>query len=1085
MKPFQFLRKNLIYFWKKNLSLSTGIAISAAVITGSLIVGDSVKSSLEKVVEHRLGKITHVVKSGDRFFSYELTGKLSDDLNIPASAALSTRGIAVAGGGKIRLGNIQVLGVDKDFDYMMGLDNYYSEISDDEVVISSNLASRLGLKQGDEFVLRMVKTSLIPLNAPFVSDADNEVSVRLQIKAVSDIDHGGMFNLKKSQTAPFNAFLSYDALCELMNFKNKANLIFLNSEKELSESLVIGSIKKNWELADVGLKLEKSNNSSTYDIKSDRVFIDDVTASSLVNIKTRGEAVITYFVNSIKSGNYSTPYSFVSTMDTDEIKDNEVIINSWLAEDLNVKKGDSLSMDYFVVGPLRELNVETESFIIKKIVPMTGRYADSGLMPDLPGLSDAGNCREWETGVPIKLDEIRDKDEAYWNLWKGTPKAFISLSKATKMWSNRFGSYTGFKFESTDLSEKALSSEILNSLQPSGLGFQIDNVKTDGEIAARSGVDFSQLFAGLSFFLLAGAILLTVLLFMLNLSGRKEQLKTLFSLGISVRLIRRMTLAEGLLIALIGAALGLVLAVVYTRLIFLALNGIWHDIVRTNVLIIDIRLSSLILGFVITLFITYLTLTFTLKSYLKYNFKSVEKKNSKQFIIRQRYWIGILALLSGLSGIAIILFQLMNGEKINESYFFMAGSLLLLSGISGFQYILKKTGSVSYRNLSIGRLGRKNIFRNPGRSLTIVILFALGSFLVVSTGSNRKDLFKAANQKSSGTGGFLYFAESTLPVLRDLNQQAVRNEYALSHDYNFVQLRLLDGDDASCLNLNKIANPAILGVKPELLSGRFSFASDSSFLDENDPWLSLNKDLPSGLVPGIADETVIKWGLGLKVGDTLKYTNGKGDNLDILLIGGTAPSIFQGRVIISEKHFLKEFPESSGTSVFLIDGNIEDTATIVQETSMGLRDLGWDMELCSVRLTEFNSITNTYLSVFMVLGALGLLLGTIGLAIILTRSIQERKQEIAILRALGFSKPKIRKHIVVEYMILLITGTCIGILSSAISTLPSILSKNTGASFDIILFILIILILNGWAWTYGMAVQFLRNKKIYKSLRNE
>jgi len=113
------------------------------------------------------------------------------------------------------------------------------------------------------------------------------------------------------------------------------------------------------------------------------------------------------------------------------------------------------------------------------------------------------------------------------------------------------------------------------------------------------------------------------------------------------------------------------------------------------------------------------------------------------------------------------------------------------------------------------------------------------------------------------------------------------------------------------------------------------------------------------------------------------------------------------------------------------------------------------------------------------------LLGTIGLAIVLFRSIIERKQEIALLRAVGFSKAHIRRMIVGEYMILLITGVCIGFFTSLISTLPSLISPETGASLSGIGLIFTLLLLNGWFWTYFIARQALRTNSIYGALGNE
>ncbi|MDA3822380.1 MAG: ABC transporter permease, partial [Bacteroidales bacterium] len=293
------------------------------------------------------------------------------------------------------------------------------------------------------------------------------------------------------------------------------------------------------------------------------------------------------------------------------------------------------------------------------------------------------------------------------------------------------------------------------------------------------------------------------------------------------------------------------------------------------------------------------------------------------------------------------------------------------------------------------------------------------------------------------------------------------------------------GDDASCLNLNRITNPRILGVNYKKLKDRFSFVTSIPELDETDPWNTLSKDLPGDLIPAIADETVIKWGLGMKVGDTLLYQDALGNELKLLLVGGLSPSIFQGNVLISQENFLKHFPSSSGSEAFLIEGVESDTAMILSELSMGMRDLGWSMEYTAKRLSEFNSITNTYLSIFLILGALGLLLGTIGLSIVLFRSIIERKHELALLRAVGFSMRDVKSMVFKEYLVLLLAGTLIGSISSIIATLPSFLSKNADASIEIVLIIIAILLANGIAWIGWMTSLALKNKSLSVALKNE
>ena len=125
----------------------------------------------------------------------------------------------------------------------------------------------------------------------------------------------------------------------------------------------------------------------------------------------------------------------------------------------------------------------------------------------------------------------------------------------------------------------SLESALMDQVHPGMLGFTVESTRTKGFEAAGQGVDFSQLFGGLSFFLLLAGVLLSVLLFLLNLESREGQLRTLVAMGIPMRTIRRITLGESMLVALVGSIAGVVLSVVYTRLVFMAMNGVWSSVV--------------------------------------------------------------------------------------------------------------------------------------------------------------------------------------------------------------------------------------------------------------------------------------------------------------------------------------------------------------------------------------------------------------------------------------------------------------------------------------------------------------------------
>jgi len=1104
VKARRLIFSSLAYYWKKNLLLAVGIAVSGAVITGAMMVGDSVKYSLNLIVEQRLGNVTHVMKAGDRYFTTHLAESVKEQLQVPVSTVLLQEGSATSGGGRIRINHIQVLGVDAAFDALAGTDEYYKRLSGDTVVLSANLARRLNAGVGDELLLRIEKASLIPLNAPFVSDAENMVTLRATVGEIAGEEQLGRFNLKVSQTAPFNVFMAQGRLKKLMDFEGRANVMLFNAGSSWDREGIMRVVDEQFSAADAGLEFSLLAETYQVEVTSHRVFIDEPLSSVLSGISPPGEGIVTYFVNALSSAGKSTPYSFVSTLPASWLRPDEIIINTWLAEDLGVGAGDSMDMAYFEVGPLRELNQVSARFTIKAVVKMEGRFGDRNLMPDLPGLSDAGNCRDWDTGVPIELEAIRDKDEDYWDRYGGIPKAFISVDRGRELWHNRFGTYTAFRYRADD--PAALEAAIVDQIEPSMIGFAIEPTRTKGVEAAGNGVDFSQLFAGLSFFLLLAGILLTVLLFLLNLESREEQLGTLVVLGIPVRKIRGIIFVEAMVVSVIGALAGLVLAVGYNALVFRALNGVWKDVVRTEMMHVDIRSATLLTGWFITMVIAILALWFPLNKKL-HRMVSSHKKTRKEVVAQRegvkrvertkqvdqgkprkplsRWLAGAVSIVSFSAALILIGSQLVRLELVNVPVFFSAGGLLLAGSVFAVFWFLALKQKPSGERFDLKVLSWKNATRNRTRSMSIVILFAIGAFLVISTGSNRKDLFSNSQDPGSGTGGFLYYAESTIPVLQQLNNPGVRHETGIEGETTFVQIRKADGDDASCLNLNKIVNPQVLGVDPLQLENRFSFVTRTGYLDEQNPWGSLLQELPGGLIPAVADETVIKWGLGLSVGDTLHYTNSGGGSMDLLLIGGLAPSLFQGNVIIANERFLEQFPGSSGTQVFLVEGEPSDTALISAELSSVFRDLGWDMQLASERLAEFNSVTNAYLSIFMVMGALGLLVGTFGLVVVLSRSLLERRREIALLMAVGYGKKKIRKLITREYMILLVAGITIGFAAAVIATLPSMTNAHSGTSFTSILLWLMILVGNGWIWIQLVARTALKHFHIREGLTDE
>ncbi len=1097
MTRFRYIFKTFTHYIKANLLVAIGVLISTMVLTGSLIIGDSVRYSLEQATFYRLGKTTHLVSVAERYFRQEMAAGIeTENREIKATPVLLLEGMAVAGGGQQRVNKVQVVGVSPDFGEISD-SPVFAELQKNEIAISRNLAERLKIKPGDNILVRIKKASLIPMNAPFVSAEETSVSLRATVKNIVSKEELGRFSLKNSQTAPYNIFLSIGRLNRLMEFSGKANQLLISTK--LESGAVEQAVQKCLTPEDAGLQLNHIAATNEIEISTERVFIEPKVSETLAKLPGAG-FILTYFVNEIEKssefrvqssefkvsgGNSAIPYSFVSSLDDSVLANNEIILNRWAADDLGAIPGDSIRLKYLEIGPLRKLIDKEAEFVLKEVIPMDSKWNDPTRVPHLPGLSDAGHCREWDAGVPIDLDAIRDKDEKYWDDFKGTPKAYVSREKALQLWSNRFGNYTAVRFPATTFDIKKYKQIFAEEISPGDLGMTISPIREQGLHAARNGTDFSGLFIGLSFFILVASIVLTSLLFRLNLETRSSQIGLLAALGFQQKQVRGFFLLEGLVIAFTGGLAGLVVSVFYTQAVFKILNSLWFEIVRTNVLEIKILPATLVLGLVISLVVSLAAIFISVRKFQNRNAVELQNRAGSGSKKWNKLIYNVLLYLSLTISIAVFIKQVFFAEQLNPALFFLTGGLLLLGLLLLFQKILVKLENKKESEIRLGKLAQLNLSRNKSRSLTVVILFALATFLVVSTGSNKLDLFANAQEKTSGTGGFLYFAETTMPVLFDINNKEKRAEEGIYEDFKVVQLRKVDGDDASCLNLNRIAQPAILGVDPELLAGRFSFSTHLKTLGKTEPWEILNQKFNDGTIPAIADQTVIQWGLGMKTGDVVQYQNELGDTLRLKLIAGTAPSIFQGYILISNKNFLENYPTSSGTNLFLIEGNPEQAQKIGDELQAVFRDYGWEMEPAAKRLVEFYSVTNTYLSIFLALGALGLLLGTIGLAVILARTILERRREIALMQAIGFSEKTILISFIKEYSILLFSGVLIGFITAVVATFPAFQSSNSDASFSTVAIVIALILVNGFAWIAGLSRFSLRKKNLVAGLRDE
>src|SRR6185436_4177104 len=176
-----------------------------------------------------------------------------------------------------------------------------------------------------------------------------------------------------------------------------------------------------------------------------------------------------------------------------------------------------------------------------------------------------------------------------------------------------------------------------------------------------------------------------------------------------------------------------------------------------------------------------------------------------------------------------------------------------------------------------------------------------------------------------------------------------------------TRFRLRPGDDASCMNLYAPANPRVLGATEQFInSNRFAFQNYLASTNEEkaNPWLLLNRELDQGVVPVIADANSLTYVLHKKLGDELVLTRNEG-SVRVRFVGALADSVFQSELIMSEKNFLRLFPDQPGYRLFLIDAPEHDVSTVTATLEDRLADYGFDAVSTGERLANFHRVENT------------------------------------------------------------------------------------------------------------------------------
>ncbi len=770
-----------------------------------------------------------------------------------------------------------------------------------------------------------------------------------------------------------------------------------------------------------------------------------------------------------------------------------IMLNEWAQSDLQVKLGDRVTVDYFLWLDEGKLATSSAQFRVACIIPMEGVAADRDLVPDYPGITESETLGDWDPPFPIDLKRIRPQDEDYWKKYRTTPKAFIPLEVGQSLWGSRFGKLTSLRVspargQTLAETQPVFERSLREKLDPLLAGFSVWPVRAQGLEASRGATDFGEYFLYFSFFLIISALLLTALFFKLGIEQRLREIGVLQAMGFPPSKIRSLFLTEGLLLAVVGSVLGLLGALAYGELMMLGLRTWWVDAVGTTMLKLHVSPVSLALGVTGGIFAALICVAWTLQGLRKQSTRSLVagtllhdektlglgeaeiRRRGEKYPRRRATDYSRLVVGSVISLMALVLLVASALRLIGQTPGFFGGGMLLLVAALCFQSAwLRRGGGKPIAGggwWALARMGFRNTTYRPGRSVVCIALIASAAFIIVSVDAFRRD-GGTNNDPNSGSGGYALLAESLLPIVHDPNTAAGQEALNLRVDdpakrVNFARFRVRPGDDASCLNLYQPKNPKIIAPTDDFVRGKhFSFESSLATSDEEkrNPWLLLHREFPDGAVPVIADANSMNYVLHLKLGEDLILPSGKhGQPVRLRLVAALADSIFQSELVMAEKNFLRHFAEE-GFRLFLIETPTADAEAAVAHLEDRLSDFGFDVVPTAERLANFHRVENTYLSTFQMLGGLGLLLGTLGMAAILLRNVLERRRELALLRAVGYNSSHFTLMIIAENAFLLCCGLVTGTVCALLAIAPVFFSRPAHfGSFSLGLLLLAVLI---------------------------
>jgi ABC-type antimicrobial peptide transport system permease subunit len=267
----RYVAHSSLHYWRTHAAVVLGVLVGTAVLTGALLVGDSVRNSLKLLTLERLGRIDCLLLA-DHFFEASMLPALAG-----GDTALAGDSTAVAGGDTATAGDtrsdtgfrrvqglpglaeaagvillpqvtvenpasgdrraqrarqVTVLGCEPAFwDFGRPEQRPQKQPAGRQIILNRPLADELQARVGDKLVIRLAKEERIAGDSTMSHKADRlQAIAELEVVEIIAAEGLGRFSLQANQAVPRTAFVPLETIQQSLDLSGKFNAILLAGE---------------------------------------------------------------------------------------------------------------------------------------------------------------------------------------------------------------------------------------------------------------------------------------------------------------------------------------------------------------------------------------------------------------------------------------------------------------------------------------------------------------------------------------------------------------------------------------------------------------------------------------------------------------------------------------------------------------------------------------------------------------------------------------------------------------------------------------------------------------------------------------